>query len=100
MDKYLVTIEQEHFKKGGTGYPYKYQCLTDKNRARFKTFEEAKKYVDEYNLEYEISQFDLYVDFLSIFELDDEGSVIGDNLYNNSYDIEKIKEIENIKIEY
>lgn len=101
MKKYGVLNEQEHFQKGGTRYPYRYQNLTNTdNIIYFDTIEEAKKHIDEYNISYELSKYHLYVDYLSLFEVDEDGEIIGDNIYNRGYDIKSIEESENIKIEY
>lgn len=101
MKKYVVTIEQEYFVKGGAGYPYKYQHLTDKyDNVYFDTLKEAKNYINEYKLTYDLSQSSLYVDTLSVFEVDEDNEIVSENLYSLTYDIDTIKKEENIEIKY
>ena len=99
MKKYIVTIETEHFKKKSAN-KYCYECLLDKfEPVYFATLNEAKKFVDDYNLECDKQTYDLYLDFLSVFKYNEETEEAdSDSLYNRGFDYSKIEEEYNIKL--
>lgn len=94
---YVVMVDSESYDKLG-GNAYKYECLAHKYEEYFETLEEAKRFVDNFNLEIDYNNRfgSLYVDYLSIFKLEDD-EIVGDQLYDRGVDKEEICKQCNIK---
>lgn len=68
---YTVSIQNEYFQKRADGY-YQYICLVDfKNDEYFKNLEEAKRYIDNYDMTSEKDNHALYLSYLSLFKYDE-----------------------------
>lgn len=104
MNNYILKIDLEHFKKSSTYInTYYFEMNLDGDTLFFKTLEEAKKYMDGYNLKitYENSRNDMYVEQLTLYnyKIDDTfdyDSVVCEKILSD----DEIEKMENIKIEY
>ena len=87
---YVVMVYGENYKMLGL-YEYKYECLTDKYEEYFETFEEAKKFVDNFDLkiDYDKRGGSIYVDYLAIFKFEDD-EIVGDQLYDRGVGTDEI----------
>lgn len=87
---YVVMVYGENYKMLGL-YEYKYECLADKYEEYFETFEEAKKFVDNFDLkiDYDKRGGSIYVDYLAIFKFEDD-EIVGDQLYDRGVGTDEI----------
>lgn len=98
--KYVVYFEQELYSKKNDE-KYIYEHLTDGEESKyFDTFEEAKKYVDNYNIKIEKIDFNLYVDYLSIHKYNEETGEAEEKLYDKTLSYEEIEQREDIKLAF
>ena len=97
---YVVMVYGENYKMLGL-YEYKYECLTDKYEEYFETFEEAKKFVDNFNLQidYDKRSGSIYADYLAIFKFEDD-EIVGDQLYDRGINVEEIFKQCGVKIKF
>lgn len=99
--KYVVYIQQELYNE--ISYKkYHYECLTDsESPIYFNTFEEAKKYVDNYKLKIEKVSNALYVDYLTISKYNEETQEEDEEvLYNKALSYKEIETQEDIKLDF
>ena len=87
---YVVMVYGENYTMVSL-YTYKYECLTDKYEEYFETFEEAKKFVDNFDLQIDYDKIhgSIYADYLAIFKFED-GEIVGDQLYDRGINKEEI----------
>ena len=97
---YVVMVHGENYKMLSL-YEYKYECLTDKYEEYFETFEEAKKFVDNFNLQidYDKRSGSIYADYLAIFKFEDD-EIVGDQLYDRGINVEEISKQCGVKIKF
>lgn len=103
MKNYVVINSCEYFKK--ISGVYKYQHLVDNTKnIYFESEEEAKKYIDNYKLNFDLDSSNLYLEYLELYKYDNKNDDIDQNeserKYDKAFNIEKFMEENNIKIEF
>lgn len=98
-NKFGVYKETESYKKVNGYNRYHYECILDDTLLEvFDNLDSAIQYVDSYTLNVDKYSDSIYADTLSVFEVDDDNSIISDNLYNKAYTYEELESMLDIKI--
>ena len=87
-ENYMVVLSNEYFK-GNVKNGFVYQFTEDANKMYlFESEEEAKKFMDSYELKSEKNNYDIYLEILDLYfcNLDDS-----ELLYSKGIDIEEFE---------
>lgn len=104
--QYIMVLYQEHYeykyKNNINQRVYCYDSLYDTSVDKvFDDIDKAKEFIDNYNYNYELNQFDLYIDIAELYEVDTDNTIDFDNeLYNNGLSYKDIAKDNNIEIKF
>ena len=93
---YVLFKEKEYFKKINGEYIYE-NLVNYCEPMYFENLEDAKNYIDLYDLSIDKQEYCVYLEYLSLYEYDEEEDEnIGDSIYDKSVDISKL----DFKVDY
>lgn len=104
--QYIVYLYQEHYhykyKNNINERVYCYERLCDTSIYKvFDNIDKAKEFIDNYNYNYELNQFELYIDVSILYEFDSVNEInFEKELYSNGLDYKEIAKENNIEIKF